>query len=418
MEGKEKRTKIIIAGILSVVLVIFAVIGAFILIKACHVDLTPATPDEAPVTDVTAPDTDTPATEPSTVVPTLPNGEVYTLTQDWDSLKAINTDIKAWIHIPGTEVNYPVLKSEEDGPGYQYYLHRNFDKSYLFAGSVFIDYRSEGGENARHVITHGHNMNVGTMYHDIVAYGDYEGDLNYYKEHPVLFFNTPDGSVEQWIIFSVYKTSTLERHGEFFNYLIGDFDNDAQYMNYIYNIKERSLFDVSVPINENDRIITLSTCSYEYTDFRTVVVARKVRSGENVSSYINSANLNKDPLWPDVYYTDYYTEKPALTTFRTEYEKGTLDWYDGKGNLKGNEWLPTASGNPTLTVSFTDCDGNIISTQQVSYGKSATPPPDPQKPDDKYYIYEFKGWQLDYTNVTRNMIIAPSYTPILKEEWR
>ena len=406
MEGKEKNKKIVLVSVLSAVLLALAVIGAFILIKACNVDLSVATPDEAPVT-----------TE-SVTVPTLPNGEVYTLTQDWEALKAVNTDIKAWIHIPGTEVNYPVLKSEEDGVGYQYYLHRNFDKSYLFAGSVFIDYRSEGGENARHVITHGHNMNNGTMYHDLVNYGEYKGDLNYYKKAPVLFFNTPEGGVEQWIIFSVYKTNTLERHGEFFNYLFGDFENDAQYMNYIYSIKLRSLFDVPVPVNEDDRIITLSTCSYEYTDFRTVVVARKVRPGENVKAYIDSAKLNEKPLWPDVYYTDYYTEKPELTTFRTEYDKGTLTWYDGEGNLTGNEWLPTVSGRPTLTVSFTDCNGNIISTQQVAYGKNATPPPDPQKPDDKYYIYEFKGWQLDYTNVTRNMIIAPSYNPILKDEWQ
>lgn len=417
MEGKEKNKKLILAVVLSAVLLILAVICALVLIKACNVDLSVATPDEAPVT-TEAVNTETEPTEPSTVVPTLPNGEAYTLTQDWEALQAINTDIKAWIHIPGTEINYPVLKSEEDGVGYQYYLHRNFDKSYLFAGSVFIDYRSKGGEDARHVITHGHNMNNGTMYHDLVNYGEYEGDLDYYKNAPVIFFNTPDSGVEQWVIFSVYKTNTLERHGAFFNYLFGDFDNDAQYMNYIYNVKERSLFDVPVPINENDRIITLSTCSYEYTDFRTVVVARKVRPGENVKAYIDAATLNEDALWPDVYYTDYYTEKPDVTTFRTEYDKGGVSWYDGEGNLKGNEWLPSVSGVTTLTISFTDCNGNIISTQMVSYGGSATPPPDPQKPDDEYYIYEFAGWQLDYTNVTRNMIIAPSYNPILKEEWR
>ena len=419
MEGNEIKKKALLISIITIVLLALSTTLAVLLIKCCNVDLTVATPDEAPAAvdsvDTTTSEDSGESSENTT--PTLPNGEVYTLTQDWDKLKSVNTDIKGWIHIPNTDVNYPVLKSEEDKVGYQYYLHRNFDKSYLFAGSVFIDYRSKGGENARHVITHGHNMNNGTMYADIVDYGEYTGNLDAYKNAPTIFFNTEKG-VEQWVIFSVYKTSTLERHGEFFNYLVGDFDSDAQYMNYIYNVKERSLFDIPVPINENDRIITLSTCSYEYSDFRTVVVARKVRSGENVKEYIDKAALNENPLWPEVYYTDHYVQMPEITTFKTECDKGTISWYDGKGDLKGNEWLPGVAGRKTYTVSFTDWQGNIISTQNVTYGKDAVPPEDPQRPDDDYYIYEFKCWQLDYTNVKRNMVIAPSYTPILKEEWR
>lgn len=420
MEGKTKKA--VLAAVLTVVLLLVAVIGAVIIFRSCGVDLSVATPEEAPVTtydDYTSDTSDSDVTDKPTenTTPTLPNGEEYTLTQDWDELKAINTDIKGWIHIPNTDINYPVLMSDEDNNDYQYYLHRNFDKSYLFAGSVFIDFRCSDGAYSKNVITHGHNMNNGSMYADLVDYGKYTGNLDVYKKAPVLFFNTEKG-VEQWIIFAVYKTNTLERHGNFFNYFVGDFSNDAQFMNYVYNIKERSLFDVPVPVNEDDRIITLSTCSYEYSDFRTVVVARKVRAGENVNAYINNAQLNPDPLWPDVYYTDYNTPKPELTTFRTEYNKDNVSWYDGKGDLEGNEWLPGVKGRSSFTVSFTDCNGEIISTQIVNQGNDATPPPDPQRPDDEYYIYEFAGWQLSYTNVQRDMIIAPSYNPILKEEWR
>lgn len=419
MEGKTKKT--ILAVVLTLVLLVGAVVGAVLIFRSCGVDLSVATADEANVStyDESTQNGSTELTDAPTenTTPTLPNGEEYTLTQDWDKLKSINTEIKGWIHIPNTDVNYPVLEHEGDGAGEQYYLHRNFDKSYLFAGSVFIDYRSSKGVNSKNIITHGHNMNNGSMYADLVDYGKYSGNLDVYKKAPTLFFNTEKG-VEQWVIFAVYKTNTLERHGEFFNYFIGDFTSDAQYMNYIYNLKERSLFDIPVPMNENDQIITLSTCSYEYTDFRTVVVARKIRAGESVKAYIDKAELNPDPLWPDVYYTDYATKRPELTTFRTEYNNDNVPWYDGKGDLEGNEWLPAVKGRSTFTVSFTDCNGEIIKTQTVSQGKDATPPPDPQRPDDDYYIYEFAGWQLPYTNVQRDMIIAPSYNPVLKEEWR
>ena len=422
MEGNDNKKKAVLVSILSVVLVALAVVGSIVLMKSCNVDVTPvevnmidATSDEAKTSDSTGDtDSDVPVTDGT---PTLPNGEPYTLTQDIDALRNINEEIRFWIDIPGTDVSYPVLRHEEDSVGNHYYLHRNYDKTYLFAGSVYIDYRSKKGENSRNILTHGHNMNNGTMYADLVDYGEYTGDMKAYKNAPTIFLHTENG-VEQWVIFSVFKTSTLERHGEFFNYLLGEFSSDAQYMNYIYNVKERSLFDIPVPINENDRLLTLSTCSYEYSDFRTVVVARKVRAGENVSEYISNAKLNENPLWPDVYYTDHYEDKPELTTFKTEYTAGKIDWYDGEGKLSGNEWLPVVAGQKTYTVSFTDYNGNIIKTQTVTAGKDAVPPEDPQRPDDDYYIYEFAGWQLDYTNVRRNMIIAPSYTPILKEQYR
>jgi len=420
MEGMKKSIKALIISAVTGAVLLIAVIGSVILLTSCKVNLSEDTSsaDEA----VSSSDEAYTSTEGWTnALPTVPaddkslthpSGMKYEVTQDWDVLNGINDEIKGWIDIPNTDINYPVLRHEGDGVGNQYYLHRNFDKSYLFAGSVFIDYRSKAGEKSRHIITHGHNMNNGSMYADLVDYGKYTGNLDVYKNAPSLFFHTEDG-VHQWVIFSVYKTSTLERHGEFFNYLIGDFSSSAQYMNYIYNVRMRSLFDVPVPINENDRIMTLSTCSYEYTDFRTVVVARMVRPGEDISKYVENAQLNENPLWPEVYYTDHNVDPPEITTFSTEYSKedrSNVAWYDGEGKLEGKEWLPGVQGRSTFTVSFTDCNGDIIKTELVSQGRDATPPPDPQRPSDGYYEYHFAGWQLDYTNVQRDMIITPSYT--------
>ena len=412
MEGKFDSNKIVLIIALTVIISFAAFLGAVVIIKSCGVDTSVATPDEVPATEFVV------NVDDDNTTPTTPDGKEYTFTQDWAELKGINEEIVAWIEVPNTKINYPVLEHEGDGPGYEYYLHRNFDKSYLFAGSIFIDYRSEQSVNSRNIITHGHKMNNGTMYMALLDYGTWEGDLEFYRKAPTLFFNTPEGGVEQWVIFSVYKTNTLEIHGEFFNYLLGTFSSDAQYMNYIYNIRERSLFDIPVPVNENDQIITLSTCSNEYghANFRTVVVARKVREGESVKQYIDAATLNEDALWPEIHYKTNGGTPPTLTTFKTELSKGTITWYDGKGNLKGDEWLPTSAGKKSFTVTFVNYDGSIISTQTVPYGNAAVAPEDPVKPSIGDWDYKFVGWQLDFSYVDCNMTIAPNFEPVYTGE--
>ena len=411
VKRKKLSTKaIVIIAVVSAVLIALGITLAVCITNYLGID-----------TSVLPPETTAPVTEPVETTTEFtdedyayPDGTPYPYKQDWAALAKINTDIKAWITLPHTPINYPVLKSEEDGVGYQYYLHRYYDKSYDYAGSLFIDYRSTEGVNSRNIIVHGHSMNDGSMFASLIDYGKYEGKLDMYKKIPTLFFNTPEGN-EQWIIFSVYKTSTLESHGDFFNYLMGSFDNDAQFMNYVYNVKERSLFDVPVPINEDDQLITLSTCSYEYEDFRTIVCARKIRDGEDVRPYIEAATLDPDPVWPDVHYYNSDKERPEITTFRTEYEKGTLDWYDGKGNLEGNEWLKTTSGTKNFIVTFINYDGSVIDTQIVPYGHAAKAPADPVKPSNDYYDYVFKGWGYDFSYVDCNMTIAPKFEKVPKQ---
>lgn len=407
---KEKKGLVIAITVIAVAL---AVILSVVLLKSCGTPTDPATADEVTTTPETEAATTVPETQPDgTEDTTWPDGTPYEETQDWKALKEVNTDIKGWITMKNTPINYPVLVSEEDGFGYQYYLHRGYDKSYDYAGSIFIDYRSKEGEKSRNILTHGHSMNDGSMYKALIDFGEYEADMNFYKKNPTLFFNTPEGN-EQWIIFAVVKTNTLEDHGDFFNYLMGSFESDAQYMNYIYNMKVRSIIDIPVPINETDDIITLSTCSYEYTDFRTVVCARKIRNNEKVNDYINAAKPAENPLWPDVHYS-YDDKQPEITTFKTELQKNNLPWYDGKGDLEGNEWLVMTTGSKRFTVTFINYDGSIISTQQVSQGKSASAPPDPVKPDSENYTYRFVEWGLDFSDVDCNMTIAPKFEAIPK----
>lgn len=365
--------------------------------------------------------------------------------QDWDALKAINDEIVGWITIPDTVIDYPVLYHEGDDRYNQYYIKRNYKKESSEYGSIFIDYRSTDGAQSRNVIMHGHNMNDGSMFAGMMKYtpkGDLKGDLEYYQEHPVIIFNTPEGDAKYKII-SVYKTSTRYEHGEFFNYMQGEFNSDAEFMNFVYNSRVRSFFNIPVTCNENDQIITLSTCCYEFYQWRCVIVARKVRPGEDEHVDVKLATQNSAPLFPDVYYQRYGGERPKTETFKSASAKGQVDWYDGKGNLEGSEDLTaTLAANPTepptekpkknspkpteppsityYQVTYRNYDGSQFEAYNVKEG-DPVPVPDsnPTMPEDEYYYYRFDGWNrnvegVDFDHLNIGIEIYPIFTPVEK----
>ena len=345
--------------------------------------------------------------------------------QDWNALKDINDEIVGWITIPDTVVDYPVLEHIGDDRYNQYYIDKSYKKDGTEFGSIFIDYRSTDSTKSRNVIMHGHNMRDGSQFHTMLNYsheGDLDGDLDYYREHPVIIFNTPDGDAKYKII-SVFKTSTRYEHGEFFNYMQGEFNSDAEFMNFVYNARIRSMFDIPVTVNEKDQIITLSTCCYEFYQWRCVIVARKVRPGEDEKVDVDLADNNPDPLFPDVYYERYGGTRPDPGTFKKAYAAGKVSWYDGKGNLEGCEDLTaTLAANPTepptekpkpgetkateppavvyYQVIYRNMDGSQFAAFNVKEGDPLPKPEGtPTMAEDDTYRYEFAGWNLDIAGV-------------------
>ena len=357
--------------------------------------------------------------------------------QNWEKLKKVNKEIVGWITLDKTKIDYPVLEHKGDNAYSQYYLNHTYKKTYQPHGSIFVDYRCTDSVDSKNVILHGHNMPDGSMFRALMGYGDLTGDLNYYKKHPIIEFNTPKEDA-QYKIISVFKTSTYYAHGEFFNYMQANFLSDAEFMNFVYNCRIRSLIDCPVMVNEDDTLLTLSTCSYEYSGFRTVVVARKLREGEKAKVDTELATLNDSPFFPEVYYTSRGLERPDPLTFKTANKNGDVSWYDGEGKLEGSEVLTaTAEANPTepptekrkknsssaqmvnyYEVKFVNWDGSEYYTMTVREGDSVTPPSGtPGLPSDEYYNYTFTGWdtaELDIDNVHYSMTIYPKFKSTLK----
>ncbi len=102
---------------------------------------------------------------------------------DFGLLQAENPDVVGWIYCPDTEVNYPILQSEDNN----YYLRRRSDGAYHIAGSVFANCRNAPGLSNENMILYGHNMSNGTMFALLPQYARQE----FYDHHPVWYLLTP-----------------------------------------------------------------------------------------------------------------------------------------------------------------------------------------------------------------------------------
>lgn len=239
------------------------------------------------------------------------------------SLLDVNKDVKGWITIPDSDIDYVVLQSSEDDP--EYYLNHNMFYKEDKAGSLFLDIKSSVEDQTKNIVIHGHNMtSTDNMFHRLLEYKN----LDYYKERPVFQF---DNIYEpgQWKIFSIFITNGSSNKEELFDYTRTSFRNDSDFLNFIYQLRIRSLFNMdTIDVNEDDTIITLSTCSYEVKDYRTVIVARKLRDGESLEVDVDNVIINPEPLYPYTFYYRYGGKAPKLTeTFEEALEKGEIKWY-------------------------------------------------------------------------------------------
>ena len=175
---------------------------------------------------------------------------------DLSALQAKYPDIKGWISIPGTCVDYPVLQSSADEP--EYYLRRTYKGEHRTAGSIFFQW--DCSPESKNLVVYGHNMNDGSMLASIRNYKDQE----YYNEHPVMYLNTPTQNYKIEI-FSAYTTDAESDTYKMF------FESEADFARNLDDWRVQSLVSTNVDVSVDDRVITLSTCTYEFYNARFVI---------------------------------------------------------------------------------------------------------------------------------------------------
>lgn len=232
------------------------------------------------------------------------------LNADFNYLRSINPDTRAWIKISGTLLNHVVLQKPGDD---DYYIDHDFYGNYdEFSSEIFSTWRNKWDGTDDNIILFGHNLNSGYGFAYVNHYvpNDVSREpLAFYKVHPTILFQKDGGESETYKVFAGIVANTDPQYGEVFDYTTKThFNNADEFNNYIISIMDRSWFYTDVDLQYGDDIITLSTCFWPMSrsvPTRFAVLARKVRPGE--SEYVDTsvAKRNWGPKMFEYFYQVY-----------------------------------------------------------------------------------------------------------------
>lgn len=189
----------------------------------------------------------------------------FTGVVDWKALKKVNPDVQGWLYQKGTVINYPVVQGTDNDT----YLHTRFDKQWSGGGTLFVDCRMEKDFKGFNSIIYGHHMKDGSMFRSIRGYTKEDG---YYDKHKTLELATPHGNYHL-VVFSAFITKATDEDTYKMTY------GEAEKQAYIDRAWERSELPItreSVDVTKNDRLVTLSTCAYDYEEARYIVMCKMV----------------------------------------------------------------------------------------------------------------------------------------------
>lgn len=175
---------------------------------------------------------------------------------DFDGLSAVNSDIVGWIQLDGSVIDYPIARCDNN----DYYLEHLFNKEVNSSGCIFLDFRNSSDFSDQNSIIYGHHMKNGSMFSAITNYNS----QSFYDEHPTFRLYTPNANYEIEI-FAGYVANLQDQTWN------TEFNNDADFSQWIDARIQKSAFQSNVRPSVKDKIVTLSTCSYEFENARFVV---------------------------------------------------------------------------------------------------------------------------------------------------
>ena len=221
---------------------------------------------------------------------------------------AINDDMKGWVEIEGTNLSYPVVQTTDN----DYYHRLNFQEEYDYYGVPYLDYECtlsvDPAETSDNLIIYGHNIgNDGLMFNPL----SYYKQLEFYKEHPVVRFDSIYKEQEYKIFGVMIVNSEPEQdNGTVFKYWQQvNFDDEDEFNAFVNEVRKRSMWDIDVDVEPGDKLLTLSTCCYDFRpNARCVILARAIRDGEDRTVDTSTAVVNEDAYYPQAYY-DALNEK-------------------------------------------------------------------------------------------------------------
>lgn len=186
---------------------------------------------------------------------------------DFSELLSINPDVCAWLTMDGTNIDFPVLQGETNLT----YINRDVYGKFALAGSIFLDSQNAKEFTDPYNLLYGHHMDGGNMF----------GDLDFYKEQEFFQKNDTGTLLLPDRVYDL-KVAAVLVTGVSDSYIFQPKDWMGEWQEgRLDYIRSHALFfreDVLEALEqcEEPQIIALTTCTSEFTDARTAVLAQMI----------------------------------------------------------------------------------------------------------------------------------------------
>lgn len=182
----------------------------------------------------------------------------------YEKLKAINPEYTFWVEVENTNISYPVVQGNDNS----YYLKKDFNKQNNSAGTIFMD-SLNNFEVDNNTVLYGHNMKNKTMFNNVTLFK--KKDF-FNQNNKIKIKHDKEEKEYTYEVFSVYHSDNS------FDYNMVKFGQGYTFGDFIDDIKAKSIYKKDIEITENDKIITLSTCSYEFKGAKTTIHAKLIET--------------------------------------------------------------------------------------------------------------------------------------------
>lgn len=196
------------------------------------------------------------------------NIEIPDVLDKYITLYNSNKNLIGWVKIDDTIIDYPVMQGSDN----TYYLNHNFDQEEDRAGAIFLDCNCDVIRGNDNYIIYGHHMTSGRMF---ASLSDYES-RRFYENHPYITFDTIYEEATYQVMYVFRSRIYNEDEVTFKYYQFIDAYSEEEFNSYMQEMADMSFYDTGVTAVYGDTLLTLSTCDYQETNGRFVVVAKRI----------------------------------------------------------------------------------------------------------------------------------------------
>lgn len=198
----------------------------------------------------------------------------------FDELWEVNPDVYAWISIPGTDIEYPILQHASDN---SYYLNHNIDGSYGYPGCIYTENLNSKDFTDNNTVIYGHNMKNGSMFAGLHKFES----KDFFDENREVIIYLPD----QVLHYTIFAAHTYDDRHLLYSFDFSDKDIYQSYLDSVFGIRDMNAnIDDTMDVTSDDKIITLVTCIGSQPDKRLLVQAVLNTNGDGDIQATSDAN--------------------------------------------------------------------------------------------------------------------------------